>query len=115
MHSSERARLAALVAEDKKAREIAVLEVRDVTPIADYFVVCSGQSTLQVRAIADAIIERMEGTGHPLRHIEGYEGGRWVLLDYGDVIVHVFLADERDYYGIERLWGDAPRLQHALT
>lgn len=115
MHPSERARLAALVAEDKKAREVVVLEVRDLTQITDYFVVCSGQSMLQVRAIADAIIERMEGIGHPLRHIEGYEGGRWVLLDYGDVVVHIFLAEERDYYDIERLWSDAPRLQHALT
>lgn len=111
----ERARLAALAAEDKKAREILVLEIKDLTQIADYFVVCSGQSTLQVRAIADAVIDRMEGTGHPLRHMEGYDGGRWVLLDYGDVVIHVFLAEERDYYGMERLWHDAPRLEHALS
>jgi len=105
----QRAERAAQAAEEKKARDIVIMEVGPLTPIADYFVVCSGQSTLQVQAIADAVREAMEGEGHPLRHVEGYERARWVLLDYGDVVVHVFLDEERQYYQIERLWRDAAR------
>lgn len=100
---------AARAAEEKKAEDVLVLDVGRLTPLADYFVICSGRSRIQVQAIADAVRETLAGLGKPLRHIEGYEGGRWVLLDYGDVVVHVFLAEERQYYQIERLWRDAPR------
>lgn len=113
LDSRERARLAAAAAEEKKAREIEVLELGEVTVIADYFVICSGQSSIQVRAIADAVREKMTEAGHGLLHWEGYENGRWVLLDFGDVIVHVFLEEERKYYDIERLWRDARRWEPA--
>lgn len=108
MEAKERARVVAQAAEDKKARDIEVLEVGGLTVIADYFVICSGTSTLQVRAIADNIREKMGEAGQELLHIEGYEKGRWVLLDYGDVVAHVFLDEDREYYNIERLWRYAP-------
>lgn len=106
---------AARAAEEKKAAEIAVLEVGALTPVADYFVICSGQSRLQVQAIADAILEAMEREQQPLLHMEGYDRGRWVLLDFGDVVVHVFLAEERAYYDLERLWREAPRWERLET
>lgn len=106
---------AARAAEEKKAAEIAVLEVGALTPVADYFVICSGQSRLQVQAIADAILEAMEREQQPLFHMEGYDRGRWVLLDFGDVVAHVFLAEERAYYDLERLWREAPRWERLET
>lgn len=111
LQAKDRAKRVAQAAEEKKAAEIAVLEVREFTPVTDYFVICSGQSRLQVQAIADAILEAMEREEQPLLHMEGYDRGRWVLLDFGDVVAHVFLAEERAYYDIERLWREAPRLE----
>ncbi len=107
MEPKERANLAVLAAEDKKARDIEVLDVKNLTVIADYFVICSGGSTLQVRAIADNIVEKMAEAGQEPLHTEGYSVGRWILLDYGDVIIHVFVDEDREYYDIERLWRDA--------
>lgn len=106
---------AARAAEEKKAAEIAVLEVAALTPVTDYFVICSGQSRLQVQAIADAIREAMEREGQTLLHVEGYERGRWILLDFGDVVAHVFLAEERAHYDLERLWREAPRWEWVET
>lgn len=103
-----------MAADGKKASDIVVFDVSGLTPVADYFVICSGHSTLQVRAIADAVQEGLDRAGERLLHLEGYERGRWVLLDYGDVVVHVFLDEDREYYNIERLWADAPRLEGAL-
>lgn len=115
LNTRERARLAAAAAEEKKARDIEVLELGKVTAIADYFIICSGLSTIQVQAIADNIQEKMAEAGQQLLHREGYRNGRWVLLDYGDVVVHVFLDEERRYYNIERLWRDAPRWERAAA
>lgn len=114
MNAESLATLVTEVADEKKAREVVVLKVGDLTSVADYFIICSGQSTIQVRAIADGILDAMEEVEAVPRHIEGYKHGHWVLLDYGDVVVHVFLADERDYYGIERLWRDAPQMKPRL-
>lgn len=110
----EQARLAGQAAGDKKAQEIVVLGVTELTTLCDYFVICSGTSTLQVRAIADGIEERLGQAGVALRHKEGYNEGRWVLLDFGDLVVHIFITEDRRYYNIERLWGDAPRLEESL-
>lgn len=104
----ELALLAARAAEDKKAADVMVMEVRDLTVVTDYFVLASGRTPTQVRAIADHIDERASGQGVRALHREGYERGRWVLLDYGDVVVHVFCEEERRFYALERLWGDAP-------
>jgi len=93
---------------DKKAEELKVLEVGAVTTFTDYFLLCSGQNSKQVQAIADAVEETLRpGKRRPL-HVEGYNSGNWVLLDYGDFVLHVFLHEKRRFYGLERLWSDAP-------
>ena len=97
-------RLIADAAADKKAREIVRLDIRTKSSIADYFVICEGDTDRQVRAIVDSIVEKGKANGvRPLR-ISGYEDGSWVVLDYASVIVHVFLPGERSYYDLESLW-----------
>jgi ribosome-associated protein len=97
-------RLIADAAADKKARGIVRLDIRQKTSIADYFVICEGDTDRQVRAIIDAIVEAAKAKGvRPLR-MAGYEDGSWVVLDYASVIVHVFLPGERSYYDLESLW-----------
>lgn len=90
--------------DDKNGDDTSVLDVREQTSIADYFVITSGTSTTQVSAIADAVDRKMEEKGYEKINRSGYSSARWVLLDYGNVIVHVFHKDERDYYNLERLW-----------
>ena len=94
---------------DKKAQDVVLLEISKVVTYADYFVLCSGRSTVQVKAIANAVEEYFRTKGVRPLHIEGYTEGRWVLLDYDEVIVHVFLEDARNFYDLERLWRDVPR------
>lgn len=94
-------------ADDKKAFDIKLLEIIKLTSIADYFVILSGNSQRQVMAISDDIEEKMYLHGYDLRHKEGYSSGKWILLDYGDIIVHVFYKEDRDFYNLERLWADA--------
>jgi len=95
-------------ASDKKAEDILVLNVSEVTTIADLFVIMSGRGERQVQAIADSIIEKAKAAGRQPFGVEGYNGGRWVLIDLGDVVVHAFVPEERELYRLERLWGDAP-------
>lgn len=94
-------------AANKKAIDIKILNIKELSPIADYFVVCSGNSTIQVKAIADEIEDKMKDEGYSLLHKEGYSTGRWILLDFGTVVAHVFLNEDREFYEIERLWADA--------
>ena len=91
----------------KKASDVSILDLRKVTSMADYFVLCSGDSEPQVKAIADAIIQGMQDRGERPWHTEGFQNLHWVLLDYVDVVVHVFHKDARTFYGLEKLWGDA--------
>ncbi len=95
-------------ATDKKAEDIAVLNVSEVTTIADLFVICSGRGERQVQAIADGVMEKATAAGRRPFGVEGYTSGRWILIDLGDVVVHAFVPEERAYYRLERLWGDAP-------
>jgi len=95
---------------DKKAEDLKVLEVGEVTHFTDYFLFCSGQNTRQVQAIADAVEERLRAQKVRPSSVEGYQTGQWVLMDYGDFVLHVFLHERRRFYGLERLWGDAPDL-----
>ena len=99
--------LAVAAAEDKKAMDIVVLDLRGISLIADYFVICHGNSDTQVQAIATEIRKQAHDAGVALRGLEGMDAARWVLMDLGDVIVHIFHRDEREYYNIERLWSDA--------
>ncbi len=101
------AKAAVDVASDKKASDIILLDIRDVSTIADYFVICSGNNTRQIQAIADAIDEELDKQGANILHREGVADSGWLLLDFGDIIVHIFGAKEREYYHLERLWSEA--------
>lgn len=107
MESKELALLAAKAVEDKKGWQVTILQLKDISLITDYFVLANGNSRVQTQAIADNVEEELEKSGfRPLRR-EGYAEGRWILLDYGSIIVHIFQEEERKFYNLERLWGDA--------
>jgi ribosome-associated protein len=103
-------RTAAAAAADKKAFQVVCLEVADLTSYADGFLLCSAASDRQVGAVVEAVVSRLKDGGRRPLHVEGEGGGGWVLLDYGDVIVHVFTEEKRGYYALDSLWGDAPRM-----
>lgn len=107
MNLVEIAYLAATAAEEKKAQNISILDIRGLSTYADYFVICHGNSERQVQAITNGIREKMQESHVDIKGIEGVHTARWVLMDLGDVIVHVFHKEEREYYDLERLWGDA--------
>lgn len=92
---------------DKKGADLLVLNLSEISSFADYFVICSASSDRQAQAIADAIEERLRAAGRRPISVEGYAASRWILLDYGDVLFHVFLEEARRFYALERLWGDA--------
>ncbi len=98
------------VASDRQAIDVRLLDLRDLITFADHFVVCHGTSDRHVRAIADAIVETIGRLGYEPAHVEGTPEGGWVLIDYGQVIVHVFAEEQREYYQLERLWQRAPIL-----
>lgn len=95
----------------KKANDVLILHVAKLTSVADYLVLCSGESERQVRAIADHIESELSGQRLPPLSTEGAATARWILMDCGDVVVHVFRTDMREHYGLEKLWGDAKRVQ----
>ena len=99
--------LAVKAADDKQANEMVVLDLRKAQAFTDFFVICSGTNSRQVRAIADGIVEALAAEGEKPSHVEGYDRSEWILLDYFDFIVHVFMPETRAFYGLERLWGDA--------
>jgi ribosome-associated protein len=106
--TATRVREAVASAEDRKALDLKVLHLEKVSDFTDYFLICSGSSARQVQAIADAIEERLRQEQVRPLHSEGYNHGQWVLLDFGDLVVHVFQEEPRRFYALERLWGDAP-------
>lgn len=112
MEKEERfARVIAEAALEENALDMVILNVHELTIIADYFIICNGRSTVQIRSIAEnveKIMQEKEGL-LPLRR-DGLEQGKWVILDYGSVIVHIFRQEERDYYKLEKLWGDAQEI-----
>jgi ribosome-associated protein len=105
------AKLCARLADDKKGERIVVLRMTELIVLTDYFVITNGTSRPQVQAIADEINETMSKLRVPCLSVVGYEEGRWVLLDYGDVVVHVFDRQAREFYDLEHLWADAPRVR----
>ena len=98
-------------AEDKKALDLVVLDLRKAAGFTDFFLICSGGNTRQIRAIADGIIETLAAGGVKPAHVEGYDRSEWILLDYFDFIVHIFATERRLFYGLERLWGNADRIE----
>ena len=109
--SQEWAEIAAIAASDKKAEDIVAIDVHELLVVTDYFVICTGRNDRQVRVIADEIEDQLREKGgiKPIGR-EGADEGKWVLLDFGDLVIHVFQPEERDFYRLEKLWGDAPRL-----
>jgi ribosome-associated protein len=106
--------VAAGAALSKKAEDLVALDLRDLEGVADFFLICSAQSDLQVKAIAEAVEEKLKEIGSRPWHVEGQEGRRWVLLDYVELVVHVFHHRTREYYLLERLWGDARKVDLGL-
>ena len=104
MTALEKAKAAMKALDDKKASNIEIIDVSEQTSLGDYFVIASCQSTVQVRACIDEVEEQLEKEGINVLHKEGYSSGSWILMDYGDVIVHVMQQEMREFYGIERLW-----------
>ncbi len=95
------------ILQDKKARDIVLLDLRSSTDTTDYFVICTATSDVHVKALADEVAEGMKEHGHRPWHVEGYRTRRWILIDYVDVVVHVMRREAREFYALERLWGDA--------
>jgi ribosome-associated protein len=109
----ERALVCAQIAEDNKGRDIVVLDMRPITPLYDYFVIVTGQSRRQIHTIAEEVDAALRALGDRRLSIEGYETSKWVVQDYGDVVVHVFDAEARAYYALEELWADAKSVDWA--
>ena len=107
MTEQEKCRVIQAAADEKKARDIVQMDMVGLMSTNDYFIIGSANTATLVRAIADNIEEKMEGAGVSFLHKEGYREGEWVLLDYGDTVAHIFQQDAREYYALERLWGDA--------
>jgi ribosome-associated protein len=99
------------VADDKRAQDIAILNMQGISVMADYFIICQGNSERQVEAIARDLKDAASKEGIEVKRMEGLDKARWILIDMGDVIVHVFHKEEREYYQLEKLWGDAPRVE----
>jgi ribosome-associated protein len=110
LSAEEKAAVSTRAAADKKAMDMVVLDMREASSITDYFLICSGSSGRQVQAIADAIDEQLSRYGVASLGVEGYQEARWILMDYGDVVVHVFSQDTREFYDLERLWSNAPKV-----
>ncbi len=113
--SEDKVRLMADVADTMKAEDIVVLDLRPLTIIADFFLICTGNSSIQIRGIADKIEEKLREEGVRKIRMEGFQEASWILLDYGDVIVHVMAAEQREYYGLEEFWKEAERLTIDFT
>lgn len=110
LDSRKRALLCVNASLEKKAKDLIVLGVKEISTFTDYFIICSGTSDRQVRAIASAIQENLKAAAILPLGVEGESAGRWILLDYDDVIIHIFLDSVRSFYDLERLWSEAPRM-----
>ena len=108
LHPQALVNLAVEAAEEKKAQDVTVLDIRKVSVMADFFVICTGRSSIHTKAIAEEVEDRLEEAGHLAPRKEGFREGDWILMDCGDVIIHIFQEEERRFYNLERLWGDAP-------
>ncbi len=109
MQTKKIARLIASAAEEIQAVDLVVLNLKKLTSFTDYFIICSGRSERQVQSIADSVDEVVRKNKLKVLGMEGYETGQWVLVDCGDVVVHIFHQDIREYYALEKLWSDAPK------
>lgn len=110
---NERLDLVLEALDEKKGVDVATLDVSPMTQMMDYLVICTGTSNIHIRALADGVLEKMKEHGYKGVRAEGYNEARWVLLDYGDVVLHIFTEDDREFYRLEQFWQGAPRLDAA--
>jgi ribosome-associated protein len=115
IEARRKALLARSFLDAKKALDPVILDLGEITLISDFFVICSGASTTHVRGLADFVAEEFEKLGVRCNRVEGYRTADWLLMDYGDVVIHIFSEDLRGFYSLERLWGDAPQLPGTET
>ena len=106
MDSKAVAEMISTILDDKKAKDVSVIDIRGISILADYFVICHGTSTTHIKALADELEMKMEKAGCRYLHREGYNSARWILMDYGEVVVHIFHEEDRNFYNLERLWSD---------
>lgn len=111
MELTERIQLIADASDDRKAEDIVILDMKNLSSVSDYFIICHGNNERQVQAIARSIKEKLEKHNINVYRMEGYEQARWILIDIDSIVCHVFHKDERYYYNLERLWGDASRIK----
>jgi ribosome-associated protein len=104
------AEIAVKALDSKKAKDITLLETKDITVLADYFIICTAGSTTQIKTLTDEVDKALTEQGEPALRTEGYRNGGWVLVDFGCLIVHIFLQEIREFYDLERLWSDAPQI-----
>lgn len=108
--STEMANKAVELLKSKKAKDIRLLDIHEISTLSDYFIITTGTSTTQVQAMADELEDKMEKDGFKLYHKEGFRGGRWILMDFSNVVIHLFHSEERDFYNLERIWVDAKEI-----
>ncbi len=109
--SRQMAKIACSALDDKKAQNISVIDIEEVSVLADYFIIASGTNRNQVQALADNVEEELHKAGYEIRQSEGYGTANWILLDYGDVIIHIFDAENRLFYDLERIWRDGKTIK----
>lgn len=105
-HSKEIVKLAVNALEDKKAEDIRIIDIREVSVLADYFIIASGSNANQVQAMTDNVEQELGKAGYECKQVEGYQSANWILMDYGDIIVHAFCKEDRLFYDLERIWRD---------
>ncbi len=110
MEAKELAKLAIQALEDKKAEDVKVIDISDVSTIADYFIIASGKNRSQIQAMCDNVEETLERAGAAMKQTEGYKNANWILMDYGDIIVHIFDTENRLFYDLERIWRDGKEM-----
>jgi len=103
-------KLAIEALEDKKAEEICVIDISEISVLADYFLIASGSNRSQIQALCDNVEETLGRAGTPVKQIEGYDGANWILMDFGDIIVHIFDKENRLFYDLERIWRDGKKI-----
>ena len=108
--SREMAKIACHALSEKKAEDVRVIEISEISPVADYFIIATGDNTNQIQAMVDAVEEELGKEGHSVKQIEGNRNSSWILMDYGDIIVHIFSKEDRLFYNLERIWTDGKKI-----
>ena len=111
MEAAEFCKIAVAALEDRKAEDVKVIDIREISPIADFFIIANGTNQNQIQAMRDAAHEALYKAGLTVKQVEGNQNSTWILMDYGDIIVHIMLEETRDFYSLERLWGDAEEIE----